>query len=196
MKTQLLKCFVLLCISTSSSSIERTKISHNSNGPYESFCKKHVIDTMGVNDCSDEIRRRGISTNGSCKPLNTFIVDSKTEVKKVCHGGGKPVKGNLRKSVRKFEQVVCKLSQGKWPNCKYAGFNCTSYVVLACDNFLPVHFERYCKQFKSREWFCIKLSDDQIGMLSKYASADTFFSTFLRPQTCGMKAVFKRKMWL
>lgn len=142
MKAQLLKCFllILLFISTSSS---------DNNSRHKKFLKQHVIDNMAENDCTHVIKARGIKdgNNGNCKRTNTFIVGSKVKVNMVCTTEGTPWNNiNLRKSVYRFQQVICRWNQNsEWPNCKYTGSDCYSYAVLACDNNnLPVHYERAC----------------------------------------------------
>lgn len=123
---------------------------------YQKFLKQHVIDEMDENDCAEAIRERCATSDGRCKPVNTFIVTfNKAEIKKVCSEGKIYKPGtNLMKSVREFDFVKCEKSKGsRQPHCEYNGKYIYDYVVFACEQGLPVHFERSVKMINTTTWY-------------------------------------------
>lgn len=123
---------------------------------YQKFLKQHVIKQMKKKGCAEAIRERCTTSNEECKPVNTFIVNSnESDIKKVCKEGQCFKRGtNLMKSVRKFETMVCRKSKGlTQPDCEYNVKYTDVYVVFACEQGLPVHFERSVKMINTTSWY-------------------------------------------
>nr|ASJ82168.1 ribonuclease [Cyprinus carpio] len=101
---------------------------------------------MNEHRCDDEIKNKKITYTGPemrCKKKNTFIQANEAEIKAVCGAGGKLQSGNLFKSNQPFPVITCDLlNPDTHPNCKYKGKKSTPYIVLACVEGLPVHYDK------------------------------------------------------
>ncbi|KAI4896981.1 hypothetical protein NFI96_002573 [Prochilodus magdalenae] len=108
--------------------------------------KQHVFGNMNTQKCDSEIAKRKITHGDSnnCKPVNTFIVAEKKQIRAVCQKGGKPKGGNLYESTKPFPVVICRLKSGeRHPKCVYSGGKkaSTRKITVACDQGWPVHYE-------------------------------------------------------
>lgn len=114
------------------------------NERYDKFINQHIKADMTADACDKVITQRSISKTDSneCKETNTFIQTSTSYVKPVCADAGEPYDEQLRKSTKPFPVVVCKLKneEARLPRCQYRGQSRTSYIVIACEDGLPVHF--------------------------------------------------------
>ncbi|XP_045885711.1 ribonuclease like 2 isoform X2 [Micropterus dolomieu] len=100
---------------------------------------------MNVNQCDAVIKSRGISITNSneCKETNTFIQAYPDKIKNICGSAGVAYEGMMTKSTKPFSIVVCTLKRGiRHPHCQYRGQAYTRYIVIRCEQGLPVHFER------------------------------------------------------
>ncbi|KAL4631193.1 ribonuclease like 2 precursor-like [Arapaima gigas] len=114
---------------------------------YEKFLRQHYGKTVNEHDCTKEMKLREIynENDNTCKEVNTFIVSSTIEqIKAICDKAGEYYgRGNLYRSIQPFPVVTCKLRRGRFRNhCEYrTGTKSTRYLVLGCENKLPVHYE-------------------------------------------------------
>ncbi|XP_066486965.1 ribonuclease pancreatic-like [Tiliqua scincoides] len=114
---------------------------------YRDFQKRH-IDFPKTEASSDSaycntmmaLRQRTLS----CKPTNTFINASPTDVQQVCGSGGRRYRKNLYDSLQPFPVVVCRIKVRSSPDsgCQYTGQSLNKRVRLACVKKLPVHFKK------------------------------------------------------
>ncbi|XP_041947865.1 angiogenin-4-like isoform X2 [Alosa sapidissima] len=155
MKIQLLSCLlvVLLCVCGMEQDPDLQET------PYEKFLRQHVIGEMDAKDCTKVIKKKSIASNGKCKPVNTFIVTSnKLQVDEVCTKG-KRFNPNYRQSVNKFNVVTCRKAKDEKLPCAYEGKKQDRYVVLVCEDGLPVHFNKTVKMFNTTTWLGLSKSD-------------------------------------
>uniref|UniRef100_A0A3Q4GWC6 Ribonuclease A-domain domain-containing protein n=1 Tax=Neolamprologus brichardi TaxID=32507 RepID=A0A3Q4GWC6_NEOBR len=89
-----------------------------------------------------------------CKPLNkqkvytnTFIRATTGLVKPICDRAGEPY-GEMTKSTKPFDIVVCKLKGGRPGHCDYRGNSYTRKIAIKCEQGLPVHFDRDIVNFE------------------------------------------------
>lgn len=110
---------------------------------YQKFLNQHLAPFVNREMCTDVIRNRNIvSETGGCKPVNTFIQANENQITAVC-GRNNRLNNNLFQNNQRFSLVTCSLRSGQWPNCVYdTGRLSTLYIVLACEQGLPVHYER------------------------------------------------------
>ncbi|XP_042331052.1 ribonuclease-like [Sceloporus undulatus] len=96
---------------------------------------------VGKRYCDAMMQRRGM-TKPQCKSVNSFIHGTKKDINDVCGKGGKPYGNNLRRSNKQFSVTTCKLSGGSTrPPCKYRENKSNRYIVIACRDGKPVHYE-------------------------------------------------------
>ncbi|KAF4115061.1 hypothetical protein G5714_002550 [Onychostoma macrolepis] len=109
---------------------------------YQKFLNQHLAPFVNREMCTDVIRNRNIvSETGGCKPVNTFIQANENQITAVC-GRNNRLNNNLFQNNQQFSVVTCNLRSGQWPNCVYdTGRLSTRYIVLACEQGLPVHYE-------------------------------------------------------
>ncbi|KAM3612088.1 uncharacterized protein V6R79_002569 [Siganus canaliculatus] len=112
---------------------------------YKKFQNQHIIEQMSTNSCAEVIQERKIKLLGKgCKKINTFIQASINEVKPVCGNDGEPY-GNMTKSLKPFDIVVCTLNEtnkkAKYPNCHYDGEAFTTKIIIECIQGFPVHYD-------------------------------------------------------
>ena len=145
LKLHLLSFLVLLCYTTLSVS---GNPSPRTVARYKKFITQHVDAKMAANKCDREVNGRHISKTYSdvCKPINTFIQANINHIKTICDKAGKPYLGkrNLRISNQPFPVVNCNAKKGgkRLPNCVYKGKAATVYIVIACEEGVPVHYEK------------------------------------------------------
>lgn len=114
---------------------------------YEKFLIQHVYEDMNEQKCDSVIRERDITqgqTANDCKDVNTFIQASKKTVRGVCTGAGTIYKNtkDLYVSNQPFPVVTCQLKSGeRHPKCEYRGKKSTRYIVVACAEGWPTHYE-------------------------------------------------------
>lgn len=140
-----------------------TKVSPTVRDKYQMFLDRHIRDQMTAKQCTAVMNKRPdlFIRNGSCKKKNTFILDSQKAVIEVCGRQGKRYKlkshRGLKESLRKFHIVdctSCSRRRGKHPICQYRGLDHYMYIVIKCENGLPVHFERsLCANMTAFEHF-------------------------------------------
>ncbi len=113
-------------------------------GQFKKFKNQHINEQMTVNQCDDVMRRRNIDKvhKNKCKKINTFIRASITTVKPICGRAGEKY-DDMRKSVERFDIVVCKLKNpsAKYPNCHYSGKALTKRIIIKCVKGFPVHYD-------------------------------------------------------
>ncbi|KAF4073336.1 hypothetical protein AMELA_G00257670 [Ameiurus melas] len=109
---------------------------------WEEFRQKHIYPSMDERGCTDMINNRNVvNPDGTCKPINSFILATEDQVIAVCHKGGRPVSWNVRESNSGFLVVHCSLNVGSNP-CTYANEKPTlRYITITCEKGLPVHYK-------------------------------------------------------
>ncbi|XP_029298025.1 ribonuclease-like 3 [Cottoperca gobio] len=121
-------CLLLVLLSA-------TVLSKNKNIKYRynKFINQHIIAEMEVCSCDSVMRTRKIER----KQINTFIISDIPAVRSICVGNGEP-DGNLTKSIKRFNIVVCKLRK-----CIYFGeIKEKKKVIIKCEGGFPVHYGR------------------------------------------------------
>ncbi|XP_025031279.1 ribonuclease-like [Python bivittatus] len=116
----------------------------------EKFHRQHVAfpktdSELGARRyCNLMMQRRGM-TAIRCKPTNTFIHGSPTEVDAICSDGGTHSSENYYDSNSFFELTACRLTGegSRPPNCNYRGRLSTQQIRVACINGVPVHFKTH-----------------------------------------------------
>ncbi|XP_003509257.3 angiogenin [Cricetulus griseus] len=110
---------------------------------YITFLNQHYdAHPTGRDDryCNSIMRRRKLTS--PCKELNTFIHGTKDNIKAICETSGTPYTNNLRKSTSQFQITICRHSGGSpRPPCRYRASRGFRYIVIACENGLPVHLD-------------------------------------------------------
>uniref|UniRef100_A0A803YER9 Ribonuclease A-domain domain-containing protein n=1 Tax=Meleagris gallopavo TaxID=9103 RepID=A0A803YER9_MELGA len=104
------------------------------------FLRKHVDfpRTQSPNNnqyCDVMMMRRGMSSSGRCKDLNTFVHTDPQNVVQVCRN--QPDRA-IRTTRQRFPVTVCKLIRRK-PSCRYRGTQRNHRVQVGCLRGLPVH---------------------------------------------------------
>nr|XP_034992947.1 angiogenin-like [Zootoca vivipara]XP_034992948.1 angiogenin-like [Zootoca vivipara]XP_034992949.1 angiogenin-like [Zootoca vivipara] len=112
---------------------------------YQKFVTQHYDNpksSVGKQYCDVMMKRRGLD-KPACKQVNTFIHDTKKNIIAVCTAsGGKDYGKGLRISLRPFTVTTCKLKGGSSrPPCKYSDNKSSRYIVIACQDGKPVHFD-------------------------------------------------------
>ncbi|XP_026576409.1 ribonuclease-like isoform X1 [Pseudonaja textilis] len=111
---------------------------------YETFLRQHYDNpksNVGDNYCNKMMQRRGM-TQPKCKEVNTFIHDTKNKIIAVCGDGGEAINNRLRRSKKQFRVTTCKMKGSSTkPPCDYRENESPRYIVIACENGLPVHYE-------------------------------------------------------
>ncbi|XP_065126450.2 ribonuclease-like 3 [Paramisgurnus dabryanus] len=113
---------------------------------YKTFLNQHVNGNMNEHICTSVIRSRHITkpNTNECKEVNTFIQANGNTVKSVCTGGGRiyNYQRNLYISLNPFPVITCTLKSGtRRPNCEYRGHKSTRYIVVACEQGWPTHYD-------------------------------------------------------
>ncbi|KAK1152044.1 hypothetical protein AOXY_G31600 [Acipenser oxyrinchus oxyrinchus] len=121
---------------------------------FRDFKKRHIASLKENGEgqfCTNKIRERHINTKGPCKECNTFIFAPDNSIIQVCRNEGVKIsnttlyKTTLYKSKKQFRIVHCisKKKNHSYPSCIYkpSKTNHLMYIIVACDNKLPVHFE-------------------------------------------------------
>ncbi|XP_042327782.1 angiogenin-like [Sceloporus undulatus] len=104
--------------------------------------------------CNKMMEKRGL-THPNCKERNSFIHASDTDIKAVCGNQGEPY-GTQRRSCNKFRVTTCTLKGGSTrPPCKYTHDNRPRFIVIACDEGFPVHYDEG-KVIVVEKWPCKK----------------------------------------
>ncbi|XP_053450282.1 angiogenin [Nycticebus coucang] len=109
---------------------------------YKQFLAQHYDATPKGRDgryCDKIMERRGLT----CKDINTFIHGSKGKIKAICgNKNGNPHIENLRMSRYPFQITTCRHVGGSsQPPCRYRATTGVRFIVVACENGLPVHFD-------------------------------------------------------
>ncbi|XP_036932446.1 ribonuclease-like [Acanthopagrus latus] len=112
---------------------------------YRNFIERHV-GQVSQNRCDQEMGSRHLTTTpGSnlCRETNTFIGDTTSRINSICGKAGAPF-GTFTKSLQPFPITICKLrnQNARHPHCQYRGRTDTRYLVIRCEEGVPVHFER------------------------------------------------------
>ncbi|XP_042329746.1 ribonuclease pancreatic-like [Sceloporus undulatus] len=113
---------------------------------WSSFQTKHIdfpkSSASNPNAYCDLMMKRRNLNPTRCKPRNTFVHASQSEIQNVCSSKGTHYKDNLYDSEEDFPLTDCKNVGGTSPdNCKYIGTPGTKRIRVACENNKPVHFE-------------------------------------------------------
>ncbi|XP_034747944.1 ribonuclease pancreatic beta-type-like [Etheostoma cragini] len=110
--------------------------------PVEKFKRQHIYEKMGDHDCTAVMKQRRITNKGQCKRINTFINATFQRVEEVCTKG-KNDNENFYESKAIFNVVVCtrKQIEGYPSNCEFTDTVRNGYIIIACNNNNPVHFE-------------------------------------------------------
>ncbi len=93
--------------------------------------------------CTAIMRQRGLTQ--PCKDMNTFIHGDYPSIKAVCGDkAGNPYEGGrLRISKSRFQVTNCEHRGGSTkPPCKYRATSDFRYIIIACENNLPVHLDQ------------------------------------------------------
>ncbi|XP_032092213.1 ribonuclease-like [Thamnophis elegans] len=117
---------------------------------YQEFLEHHYDyprSNVRGNYCNGMMRRRGM-TSPKCKPLNTFIHDTRNRIIAVCGNEGTliprvhPTDPDLWRSHREFRVTTCKLRGSSLdPPCEYRGNTSPRYIVVGCGAELPTHYQ-------------------------------------------------------
>ncbi|KAK2816606.1 hypothetical protein Q7C36_022877 [Tachysurus vachellii] len=110
---------------------------------WRAFKKKHVYLNMNTSSCTQRIKDENINSGRTCKPKNSFIKATDTQVQAVCQKAGTNLGGNLYESNVKFTVVKCIMTNST-PPCEYSGRQSLKYVTVRCEGGFPViyHSER------------------------------------------------------
>nr|Q9WUV4.1 RecName: Full=Ribonuclease pancreatic; AltName: Full=RNase 1; AltName: Full=RNase A; Flags: Precursor [Niviventer cremoriventer]CAB41482.1 pancreatic ribonuclease [Niviventer cremoriventer] len=113
--------------------------------------KRQHMDTEGSSNSSptycNQMMTRGDMTNGSCKPVNTFVHEPLADVQAICSQENvtcKNGKKNCYKSTSALHITDCRLKgNSKYPNCDYKTSDYQKHIIIACDGnpSVPVHFD-------------------------------------------------------
>ncbi|XP_058038541.1 ribonuclease-like [Ahaetulla prasina] len=109
---------------------------------YETFVKHHCDNpksNVGDHYCNKMMQRCGM-TSPKCKEVNIFIHAPKKKIIDVCGDGREAINNRLRRSKNRVTTCTMKGSSTK-PPCDYRGNTSPRYIVIACENGLPVHYE-------------------------------------------------------
>uniref|UniRef100_A0A6J0SHX2 Ribonuclease-like n=1 Tax=Pogona vitticeps TaxID=103695 RepID=A0A6J0SHX2_9SAUR len=115
---------------------------------HDKFLRQHV-DFPKTNSeldarryCNLMMQKRGMTTT-FCKPSNTFIHASHSDVDAICSDGGTYYSENYYDSNRPVALTACRIVGGSSQNppCSYRGRVSSQYVRVACLNGEPVHFK-------------------------------------------------------
>ncbi|EGW13148.1 ribonuclease pancreatic [Cricetulus griseus] len=114
------------------------------------FERQHMDSTVATSSsptyCNQMMKRRNM-TQGSCKPVNTFVHESLADVHAVCSQENvkcKNGKSNCYKSHSALHITDCRLKgNAKYPNCDYQTSQHQKHIIVACEGnpFVPVHFD-------------------------------------------------------
>ncbi|XP_070623390.1 ribonuclease-like [Erythrolamprus reginae] len=111
---------------------------------YETFLRQHYDNppsNVGDKYCNKMMQKRGM-TKPKCKEVNSFIHDTKKNIIDVCGDGGEAIDSRLRRSKEQMRVTTCKMKGSSTkPPCDYRENNSPRYIVIACENGLPVHYE-------------------------------------------------------
>nr|XP_060639021.1 ribonuclease-like [Anolis sagrei ordinatus] len=111
---------------------------------YETFLRQHYDNpksSVGSNYCDAMMQKRDL-TKPQCKEVNSFIHETKNNIIDVCGNGGEPYGDRLRRSKKQFSVTTCKLKGGSTrPPCNYRENKSERYIVIACRDKLPVHYD-------------------------------------------------------
>ncbi|XP_021010216.1 angiogenin-4-like [Mus caroli] len=90
--------------------------------------------------CESMMRERELTS--PCKDVNTFIHDTKNNIKAICEKKGSPYGENFRISNSRFQITTCRHSgRSPRPPCRYRAFKDFRSIVIACVDGWPVHFD-------------------------------------------------------
>nr|AGF41081.1 RNase1 beta3 [Tadarida brasiliensis] len=97
------------------------------------------------NYCNKMMKKRKMTVD-ACKPVNTFVHESLTDVKAICNQRNircKNGQNNCHKSRSSMRVTDCRLTNGsRHPNCKYRTSPAKRQIIVACDkNRVPVHLD-------------------------------------------------------
>ncbi|XP_021044866.1 angiogenin-4-like [Mus pahari] len=113
------------------------------NERYQHFLNQHYDAKKGSRDdeyCEHMMKKRHLIP--PCKAVNTFIHDTKKKINAICGESGSPFGENLRISNSRFQVTTCKQKGGSpRPPCKYRASKGFRYIVIACEDGWPVHFD-------------------------------------------------------
>lgn len=110
---------------------------------YTKFLTQHYdAKPKGRDDryCKSMMKRRSLTS--PCKDVNTFIHDTKNNIRAICGNDGSPYGENLRMSNNRFQVTTCKHSGGSSRHaCRYRAHKDYRYIVIGCEDGWPVHFD-------------------------------------------------------
>ena len=90
--------------------------------------------------CESMMKKRKLTS--PCKEVNTFIHDTKNNIKAICGENGRPYGVDFRISNSRFQVTTCTHKGGSpRPPCQYNAFKDFRYIVIACEDGWPVHFD-------------------------------------------------------
>ncbi|KAL1781140.1 pancreatic ribonuclease [Sigmodon hispidus] len=118
--------------------------------PAMKFERQHMdSDGSSTNSptyCNQMMKRRSM-TEGSCKPVNTFVHEPLADVQAVCSQENvtcKNGRNNCYKSRSALHITDCRLKgSSKYPDCQYQTSQQQKHIIVACEGtpFVPVHFD-------------------------------------------------------
>ncbi|XP_021045367.1 angiogenin-4-like [Mus pahari] len=113
------------------------------NERYKKFLTQHYDAHPGGRDdryCNKIMDERELTS--PCKEVNTFVHDTKNNIKAICGEKGSPYGDDLRISNNPFQVTTCKHSGGSpRPPCEYRASKGFRYIVIGCEDGWPVHFD-------------------------------------------------------
>ncbi|XP_003229328.1 angiogenin [Anolis carolinensis] len=134
---------VFLAVLVSVSEIDASRQPPGVKERYIHFLNQHRDNSnpnTGGRYCNDMMKKRGL-TRPNCKQKNSFIHASDNAIKAVCGEKGEPY-GNMRLSCDAFRVTTCNMKGGSTrPPCDYRHDNRPRYIVIACEQGYPVHYD-------------------------------------------------------
>uniref|UniRef100_A0A803SKJ8 Ribonuclease A-domain domain-containing protein n=1 Tax=Anolis carolinensis TaxID=28377 RepID=A0A803SKJ8_ANOCA len=133
---------VFLAVLVSVSEIDASRQPPGVKERYIHFLNQHRDSNPkpGNTYCNKIMDIRGL-TRPNCKEKNSFIHASDTAIKAVCGDRGEPY-GTMRLSCDAFRVTTCNMKGGSTrPPCDYRQDNRPRYIVIACEQGYPVHYD-------------------------------------------------------
>lgn len=135
-------CLLLVLLSAAVLSLDKKKPNR-----YQKFKNQHINKEMSPCECNKVMQGRKINAikPKRCKTTNTFVLSDAESVKAICLDQGEPFPGNLTKSLKRFDIVVCEWDQMTTPptNCSYNGRQLENKnIIIKCVKGLPVHYDQ------------------------------------------------------
>ncbi|OCT98077.1 hypothetical protein XELAEV_18010305mg [Xenopus laevis] len=110
---------------------------------FRAFKRNHIVGRNEKIKCNNIVKTRHIMVKNACKPHNTFIHASATEVQNLC---SRFIQRRDVISIRRLHLTDCVLikdPRARPPNCLYHQTETSGRIMITCLNGNPVHFIGY-----------------------------------------------------